>query len=302
METATMTATMNSTMNSTLKYAGGFAAARWLLLALSCAASAAMAQAPQKPLVMGILPNVSARVLLTMYQPFRDYLQDTLKMPVEIATAGDFRSFSTETKSGSYQLVVTAPNLGAMHQIDDKWQPVAIYEPQIPGILVSAADNSNNAVEQLRGKLLAVGNPQSLVVLRGLQWLRERGLEEGRDFRLTRSANEDSLGTLIRSGEAPLAMMSMGEFRGISENSRKALRVHTEFARVPGFLVMVNPALPATQLEAIRRAILEFPDTDQGREFFKRSGFAGIRALKAGELDALTPYVATTRNALKAAN
>jgi phosphonate transport system substrate-binding protein len=275
---------------------------RWLLLAFALTAGAAPAQSPQKPLVMGVLPNVSARALLTMYQPFRDYLQETLKSPVEIATAADFRSFSTETKSGSYQLVVTAANLGAMHQIDDKWHPVAIYEPQIPGILVAAADNSNNAVEQIRAKLLAVGNPQSLVVLRGMQWLRERGLEEGRDYRVTRSANEDSLGVLIRSGEAPLAMMSMGEFRSISENGRKMLRVHTEFARVPGFLVMASPAMPAPQLEAISRAILEFPDTDQGREFFKRSGFAGIRTLKAGELEALTPFVAPTRNALKPAN
>ena len=275
---------------------------RWLLFAVALSAGAATAQSPQKPLVMGVLPNVSARVLLTMYQPFRDYLQDGLKQPVEIATAADFRSFSMETKSGNYQLVVTAANLGAMHQVDDKWRPVAIYEPQIPGILVSAAGNVNNGVDQLRGKLLAVGNPQSLVVLRGLQWLRERGLEEGHDFRLTRSANEDSLGTLIRSGEAPLAMMSMGEFRAISEDGRKELRVHTEFARVPGFVVMANPAMPATQLEAISRTILEFPNTDQGREFFKRSGFAGIRALKAGELDALTPFVAPTRNALKPAN
>ena len=275
---------------------------RWLLLAFALTAGAATAQSPQKPLVMGVLPNVSARALLTMYQPFRDYLQETLKSPVEIATAADFRSFSSETKSGSYQLVVTAANLGAMHQIDDKWRPVAIYDPQIPGILVSAAGNANNSVDQLRGKLLAVGNPQSLVVLRGLQWLRERGLEEGRDFRLTRSANEDSLGTLIRSGEAPLAMMSMGEFRAISENGRKELRVHTEFARVPGFLVMASPAMPAPQLEAISRAVLEFPDTEQGREFFKRSGFSGIRTLKAGELEALTPFVAPTRNALKPAN
>jgi phosphonate transport system substrate-binding protein len=282
--------------------AGTFTALCGLLLALFLTAGSAVAQSTQKPLVMGVLPNVSARALLTMYQPFRDYLQGTLKSPVEIATAADFRSFSTETKSGSYQLVVTAANLGAMHQIDDKWRPVAIYEPQIPGILVSAAGNVNNSVDQLRGKLLAVGNPQSLVVLRGLQWLRERGLEEGRDYRLTRSANEDSLGTLIRSGEAPLAMMSMGEFRAISENGRKELRVHTEFARVPGFLVMANPAMPAPQLEAIGRAILEFPDTEQGREFFKRSGFAGIRTLKAGELEALAPYVTPTRNALKPVN
>jgi hypothetical protein len=32
--------------------------------------------------------------------------------------------------------------------------------------------------------------------------------------------------------------------------------------------------MPAPQLEAISRSVLEFPDTDQGREFFKRSGFS----------------------------
>ena len=69
----------------------------------------------------------------------------------------------------------------------------------------------------MRGKTLAVANPQSLVVLRGLQWLREQGLQEGRDFKISRAGNDDSLGTLIRSGEAPMAMMSMGEFRQIGE-------------------------------------------------------------------------------------
>ena len=67
-------------------------------------------------------------------------------------------------------------------------------------------------------------------------------------------------------------------------------------------MAAAQPAMPAPQLEAIGRAILEFPDTEQGREFFKRSGFAGIRTLKAGELEALAPYVTPTRNALKPVN
>ena len=279
----------------------GRSGASLALIAALVAATGASAQTAEPPLIVGVLPNVSARVIFANYQPVRSYLERELKRSVEIATAPDFRQFSEATMRGDYHMIVTAANLGRVAQVDGKWEPIAIYEPSIPALLVTSADNPSASAEQLRGKTLAVANPQSLVVLRGLQWLREQGLQEGRDFKISRAGNDDSLGTLIRSGEAPMAMMSMGEFRQIGEEVRKSLKIATEMAKVPGFLVMVNPRLDAAEKQRLQAQMLRLPQDSEGKKFFSLSGFSNIREVTRTELESLDPFVLQTRAGLAAA-
>lgn len=247
---------------------------------------------------IGVLPNVSARVILTSYQPMREYFERELKRGVDIATAPDFRAFAENTRRGDYQLVVTAANLGRVAQVDSNWHPLAIYDPKIPAILVALADNANASVTQLRGKSLALANPQSLVALAGLEWLGVQGLRHGADFKTVTAANDDSLGAVLRTGEAPLAIMSMGEFRAKPEAMRNTLRIVTEIAKLPGFLVMASPGLPAAEVKRLKTLILAFPQTDEGKKFFALSGFANIREVTEPELKTLDSFNDITRQGL----
>ncbi len=247
---------------------------------------------------IGVLPNVSARVILTSYQPMREYFERELKRGVDISTAPDFRAFAENTRRGDYHLVVTAANLGRVAQVDSNWHPLAIYDPKIPAILVALADNANASVTQLRGKSLALANPQSLVALAGLEWLGVQGLRHGADFKTVTAANDDSLGAVLRTGEAPLAIMSLGEFRAKPEAMRNTLRVVTEIAKLPGFLVMANPGLPAAELKRLKTLILAFPQTDEGKKFFALSGFANIREVTEPELKTLDAFNDSTRQGL----
>jgi phosphonate transport system substrate-binding protein len=253
---------------------------------------------PVEPLALGVLPNVSARLIITSYQPMREYLERELKRPVEVVTAPDFRSFSQRTFKGEYQLVVTAPNLGRVAQLDAGWEPLAIYEPRIPALLVGSADNPNDAPEQVRGKAVAMANPQSLVAFVGMQWLRTQGLQPGSDFKVVVTANDDSLGAVIRSGEAPWAIMSMGEFRAKPEPLRNTLRIVTEMAKVPGFLVMANPRMAPAEKQRLKALLLAFPATEDGKRFFGLSGFANIREVADADLKFMDPFNEQTRTGL----
>jgi ABC-type phosphate/phosphonate transport system substrate-binding protein len=62
------------------------------LLLAALAGAAAAQQAASPAFVLGVLPNVSARVIATTYQPMQAYLQRELGRPVEVATAQDFRA------------------------------------------------------------------------------------------------------------------------------------------------------------------------------------------------------------------
>ena len=268
---------------------------------LSCLAAMPMAwaQGADTTLSIGVLPNVSARLILGQYQPMRDFFSRELKRSVEIVTAPDFRTFSERTQRGEYHIIVTAPNLGRVAQIDSKWEPLAMYEPRIPALLVAMDSNTDSSPAQLRGKSLAMANPQSLVALAGLEWLNSQGLKNGRDFKTVLTANDDSLGAVLRSGEAPLAIMSMGEFRAKPEAVRKTLRIVTEIAKLPGFLVMANPELTAGDRQRLKSLVLAFPKTEDGARFFGLSGFANIREVGEADLKSLDPYLDQTRAGLR---
>jgi phosphonate transport system substrate-binding protein len=274
---------------------GASALAAWPWLA---GPAPARAQADNPRLTLGVLPNVSARLILNAYQPMREHIERALQRPVEVVTAPDFRTFSQRTLEGAYDIVVIAPNLGRVAQLDANWEPLAIYEPRIPAVAVALKDNRDDSPAQLRGKALALANPQSLVALVGLEWLRTQGLQAGRDFRTVLAANDDSLGAVLRSGESPLAMMSLGEFNAKPTALRESLRVVSVIARVPGFLVMGNPRLPPELRQHVRSLMLGFPATEDGRRFFSLAGFANIRAVEEADLRFLDPYNDTTRQSL----
>ena len=267
-------------------------------MAFGLVAPVAQAQKVEPSFTIGVLPNISARLILASYQPMREYFERELRRGVDIATAADFRQFTERTLRGDYQLIVTAPNLGRVVQLEASWDPLAMYEPRIPALLVALADNPDSSPVQLRGKALALANPQSLVALAGMQWLRGQGLQEGSDYRITLAANDDSLGAVLRSGEAPLAIMSGGEFRAKPESVRKLLRVVGEITQLPGFLVMANPRLPESEKQRLKALILAFPQTEEGRRFFGLSGFSNIRPVLESELKGLDPYVEQTRKGL----
>jgi phosphonate transport system substrate-binding protein len=284
-----------------LGFTASIAAAATVFPGLRSALAQTPPSAPQSappsapPLVLGVLPNISARVLLTHYQPMREYLEQSLGRPVQVVTASDFRAFAQATREGQYDVVVTAPNLGRMAQKDSNWVPLAQYEPGIPALLVGTTSQPQATVLQLKGKALALGNPQSLVALVGLRWLSEQGLAPERDFQIIRTPNDDSLGAVLRSGEAPFAIMSMGEFRAKPDALRQTLRIVTQIATVPGFLVMANPA---TERGKLTEALAAFPGSEAGRKFFALSGFTHVRRPEESELATLDPYVQATRRAL----
>jgi phosphonate transport system substrate-binding protein len=173
-------------------------------------------------------------------------------------------------------MIFTPANLGRVAQVDGGWIPLARLEPGIPAVLVGMADNPNSDSNQLSGKLLATSNPSSLVVLAGLNWLKGRKLEAGRDYKLTTVPNDDSLFAVLRSGEAPFAMMSKGEFMAKPENMRQATRIVSEMEIVSGFWILTNPKMPVAQRQRIQELLLAFLE-----------GLAGsvLHAAHAGNLE-----------------
>ena len=254
-------------------------------------------QASNSEILIGVVPNVSARIINANYQPMAEYLEKGLGRKVAVTTGTNFPNFYQRALANEFQIMVTAPNLARVSQIDGNWEAVAVFEPGIPGILVGLAGRQNN-LELLRGKKLAMANPQSLVALASINWLSSQGYVSGKDYEILRIANDDSLGISLKTGDAPFAVMSQGEFNAKDPELKKILTPVNTFVRLPGFFIMVNANVPNSEKQKIKTLIMDFPKSEQAKQFFTLTGFTGLNSPNTEQLKFLDAFVAPTRQGL----
>lgn len=274
---------------------------RQLFLALLAGAAAPRALWAQAgaALEIGVLPNISARVLLAQYQPLREFLARELKRPVQVSTAPNWASFHERTLALEYDLIVTAGHMARLAQLDRGYVPLLSYAPNIKGLIAYARSRPLKHISELRGQTLVLSNAQSLVTFRGLRWLAENGLQRERDFRTINVPTDDSVGNVVVRGEAIAAMLSSGEYRATPEAVKAEFQIMTAFAEVPSFLVLGNPRLPAPQLQAIKGQLLAFAKgAEEGKAFFGNTGFTGMVEPAPGVMESMDAYVEVTRKAL----
>jgi phosphonate transport system substrate-binding protein len=276
---------------------------RRTLLAMAAGAAALVqpARAQAQPLELGIVPHLSARALMGLYRPLREALQRQLQRDVQLSTAASWSTFHQRTLAHDYHCVVTAANLARLIQVDAGWSPLARFTPDMRALLIAARQRPLAQLADQRGGVLALANPQSLVALRGLQWLAEQGLQRGRDFQVMAAPQDDSVGALVSRGDCAAAILSGGEFMAIPEATRQLLVTVRHMTDVPGFVVAASPRLPGADVAALAQAWLAMPATNEGRAFFAASGFAGFEPPSAAALAALDPLLPETRRLFAAA-
>ncbi len=278
------------------------ALASLVLLSGGLAAMPAMALAQRPPLELGLLPHISVRTLVAHYRPMREHLEHALGRPVHLSTAPHWGAFHQRALQYEYDLMVTAIHIARLAQLDRDYRPLVQFMPDIECLLVCAAARPLASVAGLRGHTLVLANPQSLVAVRGRQWLADNGLRQDVDFTLMRVPTDDSAGTVLVRGDAIGALVSSGEFRAIPEAVRMQLQVVTRFAQVPGFVVMASPRLAADDLAAARAALLALDARSaEGRAFLQLTGLQSIRAVPEGLMASMDPLVAATRELLSEA-
>lgn len=283
-------------MNRMLNKLGRLMAVTLLVL---CGTHGAIAQT-EKPIEFGVLPNVSARILMQQYEPMQRFLDRKLPQKTAFSSASDWPRFYQRAASKQYDVVIAASNVGRLLEKDFGFRPILAYQPMVPGLFITLAGVDKSPSEILKGKTLALANPASLVALEGHSWLRSQGLVKDKDYQVIRVRGEDSVGNTLLRGDAAAGILSMGEFRSHPAEIRDRLLVHTRFKDVAGFLVLISPAVSKDLAEQIRQHLLALAqDESEGNAFFAKSGFKGIVTVSESELKHLDAFVDMTRAALQ---
>lgn len=268
-----------------------FLAHRSWFLAFLIACYTLPVSAHPTPLVVGLLPTLSPRVLIKNYQPFRLYLEQTLKRPVVMVTATDFTAFHKSTMAGEYDLVVTAAHLARLAQIEGRYSPLATYQLANRALLMTSQSAPLKSIKDLRGATVATLDRSALIASQTLIWLQEQELQLGKDYKLLETSSHNSAAYSVLSGESALAIVSPAGLKQMPADIQEGLQVFATLPPVPAMMWLASPRMRSV-VPHLKSVLLAFsPTLTEGKQFFDKTGYMDMREITPEEMKSLDPYI-----------
>ncbi len=248
---------------------------------------------------IGVLPIHSSRVLVERFDPLRVYMERVLRRPVRIESAPDFARFHARTMNQDFDLTITAAHFARIAQKEKNLQPLAQFQPDHDSLLVYNKDAPLDTPLALKGKQLAVIDRLAITVMAAIEYLSEQGLESDRDYKVVEHRTHASVAHSLVSGLAAAAVTTSQGLLQMPDEFRGKLVVHKHIADIPAFVFLVKPDLPREQVERIRAALLAFPQTAEGSDFLRHTGYTAIRPVTEAAMKRADPYLKETRKVLQ---
>jgi phosphonate transport system substrate-binding protein len=261
-----------------------------LLLMLTMAVTASA----KESFIIGVAPHSSARVILEMYQPLRQYLEKALDMPVEIVTAPDFDSFARRGLSREFDLAITTGHQARLFQTDAGYIPLLTYKADFKAVALVTSNGTIRKPSDLKGKQMLGLSPASLVTLWGLHWLKENRIDSASVKHVSAS---DSVAQLVIAGEAAAGFMSLANYQKLAPDVRRQLRILAESKPTAGRVYVLNKRNAALQ-KKIDAALWSFAATPEAIKYFETNKLEGYRKLRPNELKEMDPYANEVRKVI----
>lgn len=250
-----------------------------------------------EPLTVGIVPYLTPKVLIGLFQPVRLHLEKSLGRPVEMYTAPDVKAFVRRTFKPDFDLIITAAHHARLAQIEGGYLPLARFSGPLHAAVAVASASPLQDLKDLKGRQIAITDRSILVNIVTLKQLADAGISE-KELRLT-PVNSQNTGLLtVSRGEADATIVAHFTLDQIPLEQRGGIRVLFQSEALPNVTLLAKPSLPAADLEAIRRALLALPETPEGRDFLRTSRFQGINPADDAFMKQMDAYLPETRRQL----
>ncbi len=248
---------------------------------------------------MGLHPNVSARTILTMYQPVRVFLEQELGRPVNLYTAPDFKTYVQRTLNQEYDIAVTAPHLARLAQLKKRYEPILNFSDELRGLIVVNNKSSIKSVSDLRGKTIALPDRLTVITIMGLEFLRDHGLNPETDVQLFAARSHNNAAIAVERGQADAAVVGSVPYKQLTDDLRSHLRVIASTNAIPSQFVCTSSKLSAEETARVKNALLKYFQTPEGKEFLQSNGFGGVQPATEPILRNLDRYAAEAAKLLE---
>jgi phosphonate transport system substrate-binding protein len=242
------------------------------------------------PLRLAVHPYASTLALINTYRPLQQYLGAVLGRPVEFYTAPSFEGFVDTLLAGGYDIAISPPHFAVMAS-EKYYVPLLHYQTQLEPVLVVRVDSKLNKPEDFRGKRIAMADRSAFIRLVTVKWLADHGLEAGRDYQIEERPNHGASISAAAMGEVDAGLATFTALKQLPADLQLQVRAIGTGQRFAHLFTIAHRRLGETEIARIKKALLAFPDTAEGRQFMEKSAFKGYEEISVEELRAVKPYV-----------
>jgi phosphonate transport system substrate-binding protein len=254
---------------------------------------------PVTPLEVGIVPYMSARVLISSYEPMRLYLEQALNRPVKIYTATGFKQFFLNAKHGDYDLVITASHFARILQKDYQYTPLVRFASVGKASIVTALNSPVKTLQDLRGQVIAVPDMLSLSTIVALSYLREIGMRPDIDYQLLEVPSFVSAILSVQKGGAVAAVSATGILTQMPREMGESVKTVLDTGEFLRNIFLINPHLDKKYADLIKHLLLKFGnETNEGKQFLTITSAGAIVPVTAKDMKSLDLYIAETKRLL----
>ncbi len=261
-------------------------------LALTLPWAARAAPQPTHPLVLGIVPYLSARKLVDLYEPLRQLLSNELGAPVLIESAPDYAAYLERTSLGQYDIIATSPYFGRLAQREQGYLPLARPLTDLEPLLVTHNSSSLRNVEGLRGQVVTTSDRLANLTLAAHRYLAANRLRPGTDITLRPMGSHANSLAALEAGESAAAVISVSALKQVGGQWEDRIRILVRLDRLPPLLYLAHRRLGESTIARLRRRLITFANEQPaGRRFAEALGHGGLQAIPESDMKALDPFV-----------
>jgi phosphonate transport system substrate-binding protein len=250
------------------------------------------------PSSLGIMPFNSTLALIRTHQPLRQHLQQALGRPVEIYTSADYDTFQRDSLAGNFDILVTGPHFAVMC-IEAGYIPLVRYNTTLQPIFVLNNNSSIKDVNDFKDKRIGLPNRLSVSAIGGLRWLHEKGLTADQDFFVLEKATHGAAIAGVALNDLDAALTTYTPLKQVPQDIREQIRVLPTEIEVPHLMTLAHQRLGEARIEHIRQALLSFPATPEGADFFNKTGYRGYLPVDQASVNALRSYIPVVRGLMQ---
>ncbi len=253
------------------------------------------ASPPDKALIFGVLPYLSTSQMMAQLTPLAKRIERALGREVVMISAPDFISFVDRTSKGEYDLVLTAPHMARLAQIQDGWQPVVQSGQKLAAVFLVRRESPFLAMADLRGTTMAIGNRHSMTYFLTAKTLADNGITVDEDIEIVECSTFSNVPQSVFLGEVdvgatPVFLWDTWQYVNAAQHDQLRELFRTKPA-APNFFIMASPKTDTMTIRLLFDSLSSYQDNRAGREFFQTSQIISFLPVDESAMKDIDPYL-----------
>jgi len=245
-----------------------------------------------------VLPYTNALEIAKIYAPLSKFLSNKLNQDVEIYTSKTYEQFFTDVENKEFDLIITGPHLGTLH-IENGFIPIYRYNTDLKPIFVVLKDSNINKISDLKNSKIALSTKLSVSSMGGIKALLDSGFKNEKDFTLVLAKSHTSAIKSVELKEVDAAITTDTPIKQLMETDIKdRIKIIDSGISMPHLFTVADANLGTLLVGELKRYLKEFELSDEGKEFFKNSGYMGYIDISQDDMNKMNPLLDETKKFL----